>query len=956
MRNKKLLLALTLPAVFAACNNEEILTEAPVNNMEIVGANLVSEGLVINVKNGVESRLTTGGWEMTDELGLGWLNAKGNIYEDQKGGSAVTDIRVYANHLFKKNENGAFSTYGNVYEGYHFAYYAYQYMPQAGQMTVTVNPEQKEVWNAEHLNSTFHISAQDFITVDKVDANTRELKDVTFEVVPAVNELAIRIVPDAQFTDDEVLSGLNIKNIALTANTGKTPFYSTIQLQPRHLPTIVYNKDGEYDGEKTLKKMTAANLYLNGTTVTSHAKAPIVRSGESKTLTTDVTDEACDLSGNQIVRMFNTPVSVLKNSSDLTDKADASKYTIKVTVSAGNFNVKYTKNAEEGSYAASNNAALEEIAGLLSKEGYGDDEINFSELIETQGITLYLDASMFKADYSKITSKDDWEDCVALADALGEEGPVTFNVINEVKFEDGKIPMPNCAVEVSSSSKGALIIENDVTWPATLTKKADKNLVIKVKETGTLNVNSVVDATTFENYGVINAGPLSSISTAATATLVNKARVIVEYGAYVYPTANEECTIAYYVDGTESAAKINTLIANVGNKHGHAKVNTLILENEVELDLTKNDGSDVDNDRYNGSTLYGSELADMTDVAIELNGGSIIAALNKVKNVHNVTVKGGENTIKDVDVMGILKVEAGSVTVDATEYTVERIEDGEKVEVKVKNAADVNAIKVDKSGTLNVTVDTYTSDIVNNGSINVADPYTLRYANSIKQSGSQSGNIVKGSINLATAIAAGGEITLMENVVLSEALNLTSGNSADINLNDKTITGSIQTNADLTVKNGEIVNENNDKSAIEINKGKLTLEDVTVTSARHAVRIDGQVEAEIKSGIYKTNPTSNLTLHALNVSGNAKVIIYGGTFIGPKGTMADSGAAVNVQTGAEVVIEGGNFSGGFNNTLSSSSKGTLIVKGGTFDQDPSAYVPVGYVATNVDAIWTVTKI
>ena len=204
MKNSKFLLALALPAVFAACSNEEIATEAPKNNTEIVGANLVSEGLVINAgKNGVDSRLDANGWSATDKLGLGWVNAAGNIYADQLSDTKATDVRVYANHMFQQNANGSFTTYGNVYEGWHFAYYAYQYMPQVGQLEVTVNPEQKDSYLTEHASNTFHISAQDYIKAANVDANTKELKDKTFEVVPAVNELAFRIIPSEQFTEDE---------------------------------------------------------------------------------------------------------------------------------------------------------------------------------------------------------------------------------------------------------------------------------------------------------------------------------------------------------------------------------------------------------------------------------------------------------------------------------------------------------------------------------------------------------------------------------------------------------------------------------------------------------------------------------------------------------------------------------------------------------------------------------
>ena len=197
---------------------------------------------------------------------------------------------------------------------------------------------------------------------------------------------------------------------------------------------------------------------------------------------------------------------------------------------------------------------------------------------------------------------------------------------------------------------------------------------------------------------------------------------------------------------------------------------------------------------------------------------------------------------------------------------------------------------------------------------------------------------------IAEALAAvqdGGTITLINNVTEEFAINNT---TADITLDMAgfTLNGNIQpSEANLTIKNGTINNENASYSAIEINAGTLVLNDVKVTSKRHGVRIDGAVTATIEGGEYRLSATSG-TRHAVNVSGAANVTIKAGTFVGPKGTSMDSGSAVCVQSGATVTIEGGDFSGGKTATLGVS--GTMIVKGGTFDQVVNAsHLAEGYV-------------
>jgi hypothetical protein len=195
---------------------------------------------------------------------------------------------------------------------------------------------------------------------------------------------------------------------------------------------------------------------------------------------------------------------------------------------------------------------------------------------------------------------------------------------------------------------------------------------------------------------------------------------------------------------------------------------------------------------------------------------------------------------------------------------------------------------------------------------------------------------------LEFAATFGGTVTLKDDVTLTKPLTV----GADMVLNieeGKTLTGSLNllNGAHLTVNGGAINNPADTTSGI-VSNGILTLNDVEITSARHALRIESG-NVVIYGGTYKVAPTSKKTLYALNVgdaSTVANVIIKGGTFIGPKGTMADSGSAVGVKVGSSVTIEGGNFSGGKNNTLS--SKGTLNVVGGTFDQDPSSWLATGY--------------
>lgn len=863
---KKILFALAMPAFLAACTNEEIVDVQSSEMKEVVGAELVSNGLTIDFSEETQSRMTAAGqFDDSDKLGLGWITTTGPSTTQSE--SVLPNLnKLYGNHLFVKDGNaeGAFTTYSNVYTGWHFAYYPYTRMPQVDQIKIAnINPAMTKEYtynngtNAEYMENRFHISAMDFIKPTDVDAETNALVGKKFNLLPMVSTFTV-----AANVANDILAEADLKTLKITKlelQADKDLFFTSAELNPQYLPQAVYTDVDptakvqlEYDAAETKASMTVGALFSTGDATA------IKKTGKSTTLSTEINVGSYKLDGTKELRMNILPLET----ADLYATSTPSAITLKVYVEGGYFTVKYTnvkKDAQGNTipYTATesaNNTAITKVANLLSVAGHSKTidgkpvSLNWDDLIGNEAVRVSLAKENFTADYTGIKTYGQWTGCVKVANALGKNEIPTF-VLGEgakVEFPAGTMFVPNKGVKVTSAVWGdnQLIFKGKTTWSTNISG-CDNGTTILVDETGELTVESAMWASRIVNKGTILAGGLSSIGDAASDRFDNaEGRVVVEYGAYVYPSTGKEGIIAYNVDGTESAAKINTLIANTGNIKGHAKVNTLVIENNVELDLNKSDANDVDNDRYNGSVVVGSPLANLKNVSIEMNGGTIKAKQGAIKEVLELTVLGGENLVKDVNIVNGLSILNGTVYIDASEYQEKKIVAGKEVTVSVKDAAQVQFIDIESEGTLNVNVDTYTTTINNNGVINVSAPYTLYWTKDMKQSGSQKGNIkqVSAYTMLLAALENDQDITLAEDVVIPVALAVKE--DITIDLNGHTISPSadfkytsaadlglisVTDGATVTIKNGSLdaSEYNGGIAAVSVAKGTVIIEEGT---------------------------------------------------------------------------------------------------------------------------------
>ena len=209
------------------------------------------------------------------------------------------------------------------------------------------------------------------------------------------------------------------------------------------------------------------------------------------------------------------------------------------------------------------------------------------------------------------------------------------------------------------------------------------------------------------------------------------------------------------------------------------------------------------------------------------------------------------------------------------------------------------------------------------------------------------------------------------------------GQTVVLDLNEKTITGTmhksvgavIKNNGTLTIMNGTISSTaDNGGSAIQ-NKGTLTVEDATLNGAPNAngswpsytvnntgiltindskiTSYHGAVASYEAGAVVTLNDSEidmagipGFTSHGIYTYDSGKVVVNGGTYANNATDQTASGASV---INGAVEVNAGTFSGRIENYY-----GTPVLKGGTYSVKPNdKFIAKGYKAVQDGEFWKV---
>ena len=844
--------------------------DTPQKMQEVVGTELIGTGISMNASMGEGTRLAGGaaGWDKKDKLGLAWaVNDAPTI--SQSIDKVPNKTELVANHLFEVVDS-KFETKGNIYKGWHFAYYPFAYQEEVGQKTILINSPQEvntatdEGW-FKRMSQGFHVSAMHFLT--KADLNLETYKlDKEFVMKNALSNFVVRTNPaeGSSFTTEGALKDYQITSVTL--KTGRGVFATSAKLDPTRIHRYDNTKTLEANNELLVASFSSYDASDNYT----GALIPLKKNGtegRETSLTTEIKVEDCVVSGkNNDLVIFALPYTHK-------DGAVINKDVVAIEIEAGGgkFVINYATTSEK------NKLALDALmAAYVKKTG---------KMTMSAPQTVLLDVELRNEDFvvtwDNIMNITDWNNKVQLANDLKIKEPVfTLGEGAKVVFDaENPVLVPTNGVTVNayneSAYNGGLYINYDYTWTNEQKDalKMNTGVAVYVNPNCTLTVTGELTPHRLVNNGVIKAGPTSTVGrkNSGGGDLVNTdGRVIVEYGAYVYTDAGNRGTIAYVVtDADETSPRnIKVLTATSGTQKGYANVNTLIINENIDLNLSGKAGSSSTDtsDRYEDVTTGTDAVTypDLANVDIEINGGSLSIDAGKTASVNNVTMNGGKLT--NITVNGNLDV---------------------KGDVEVKTASVngyVNAVGNDQAEP----VITVTGDI--NGAEKAATGETL-----IANKAAVSANAIKGIVKAIDATITANEITGNVTAEGETTINnadmaaLTVAEDADVDLNKVNVAGILTNNGTVA-----LTNETAAKVGTLTNNGTLTSNvDINVTDV-------------------SLNPGSWTTLDSdAAVIGFDKVIWYTGTYFNEdmtlQGKVAQYGSAELIEAlkdGGDVTLKG----------------------------------------------------
>lgn len=677
MRTKHLLTAMMLPALFAACTNDDF--ESLNQSVPSVDGRALVDNVTLNVNAGVDTRLVSNGvnytWEAGDEIGACLMDVlqTSNYHQPNTTWSdwfTLTDY-IQTNYKFTRGEgeNAAWTTEAKLCEGNYF--FAYPYNANQGLRTAyefsAAAQELEGTDNASLLKAFTKNNA--FVGYGKVVAGDAEGESVAVDMIPVFGStgLTIENTGTQSYTIERiVLHGTKVSNAAVvdpTSCTQATQYNPATVSSPAnttYFNVAQYTEDlseevsvgGEYDSNWTDYNATAA---LRDVLDPTAGDVEVVIKG-GKTI-------AQGESVNVIAMVYPAEVDAyVETVAPATDPSQAQVlldiYTDKGVIQSIALNKRWTK--EDGTTNVLTDKALNGLGnGEKVKVTFDDtafdkpnemnvgSEADLANLIhwnaETAApitATLTANVRITKAMYDELAGSDITKATLTGAYAVTIDADVADGALDAFTFDNTITGVTVKGTQSMAKSCGAPVT---VDAGATLNIAKDVTLAKNITNNGTLNVNANVKGTSIEVQN--NA----AMSVAAGKSIAEGVKIINGLSVYVPGTITNAGTIVKLANdfGTVTNTGVIGKEAAIGSSNFTGYNEGVIYNNSGRVFLNSNSGDIYANGtsttriEENERSIKGNII--ITD--LDVNNGNFLTGSKKGNIVQEITENANTDAI-----------------------------------------------------------------------------------------------------------------------------------------------------------------------------------------------------------------------------------------------------------------------------------------------------------------------
>lgn len=686
MKTKNLLTAMVLPALFAACTQDEF--ESMSQQTPMLNGRQLVENVTLNVEGAAETRLAYGtdgySWEEGDQIGACLMD---EITPDYRGENTVwhqwftlTDY-IQTNYKFTRDAEGVWSTEAKLCEGNYF--FAYPYNANMGlrdAYTFTAGEQVLEGTDKESLMKAY-TENNSFVGYGKVEAGDKEGEAVAVTMIPVFGSTGITITNTGTNTytiERVVLRGAKVFDEATvnpTACTQATQYdVSVTPTNSTHFNVAQYVQDPAEDS-----RLGAGGYYVAswGTYDKEAALRDVLtyeqaESGKGKVEVTINGNGTIQPQGSINVLAMVAPQTGIAESdlSNNTDQIVLDIYTDKGIISDIQLNHWYTAN-DANTSATTNVLTNDNLSSIgtgnkvevtfddtsLDKPATMDvyNEADLANLIhwnadQAKAITAILkaDVNITKEMYDELAGS-----AITAATIEGNvysvtiEGDVADGALDAFKFNTVKEVLVNGTQSMKKSCASPIIVMSD----ATLNIAGNLRLAKDIENYGTLNVNAKVSGSSVSitNYSQMNV--------AAGKEIVKDVKVVNGKAGIAFGTITNAGMIRRLANPVGNAAcgyVINTGIigteASVGElgTNEYSVNNGRIDNNESGRVFLKTNAGDVYANATSTTRINDNSTGNIIITELDFNDGNFLTASDKMGNIVQEIAENASTSTVDV--------------------------------------------------------------------------------------------------------------------------------------------------------------------------------------------------------------------------------------------------------------------------------------------------------------------